>query len=77
MGFSSDLREKAAPIWAAEKRHPFVTGIGDGSLALEKFRFYMRQDYIFLVEFSRAVSLAAAKAQSSPTAAGSARGARR
>ena len=63
MGFSSDLREKAASIWAAEKRHPFVTGIGDGSLALEKFRFYMRQDYIFLVEFSRAVSLAVAKAQ--------------
>lgn len=63
MGFSDELRQKGAPIWDQEKRHPFVTGIGDGSLELEKFRYYMRQDYIFLIDFSRAISLAVAKAQ--------------
>lgn len=63
MGFSDELRKKGAPIWDQEKRHPFVTGIGDGTLDIDKFRYYMRQDYIFLIDFSRAISLAAAKAQ--------------
>lgn len=62
MGFSDDLRKKAAPIWDKERQHPFVTGIGDGTLPLEKFRYYMRQDYVFLIEFCRAISLAAVKA---------------
>ena len=63
MGFSDDLRQMGAPLWDREKRHPFVTGIGDGSLPVEKFRYYMRQDYVFLIDFCRAISLAAAKAQ--------------
>ncbi len=63
MGFSDELRQMGAPIWDKEKRHPFVTGIGDGSLPPEKFRYYMRQDYVFLIDFCRAISLAVAKAQ--------------
>ena len=63
MGFSDELRRSGAPIWDEEQRHPFVTGIGDGTLALEKFRYYMRQDYIYLIEFCRAISLAVAKAE--------------
>ena len=62
MGFSDELRRKGAPIWAEEQRHPFVVGIGDGTLALDKFRYYMRQDYIYLIEFCRAISLAVTKA---------------
>ena len=62
MRFSDALREKGASIWDREKQHPFVTGIGDGSLSLDRFRYYMRQDYLFLLDFCRAVSLAVAKA---------------
>ena len=61
MGFSDELRLKCAHIWDMEQRHPFVTGIGDGSLPLENFQYYMRQDYIFLVDFCRAISLTVAK----------------
>ncbi len=61
MGFSDELRAKGAKIWDLEKKHPFVTGIGDGSLDLDRFRYYMRQDYVFLIDFCRAVSLAVAK----------------
>ena len=64
MGFSDELRAKAAPIWDKEKQHPFITGIGDGTLSLDRFRYYMRQDYIFLIDFCRAISLAVVKAQS-------------
>ena len=63
MGFSDELRQRAASTWDKEKAHPFVTGIGDGTLSLDNFRYYMRQDYVFLIEFCRAISLAVAKAR--------------
>ena len=64
MGFSAELRRKSASTWDLEKSHPFVLGIGDGTLPLDRFRYYMRQDYLFLVDFSRVIALAAAKAGS-------------
>jgi thiaminase/transcriptional activator TenA len=60
--FTEDLRQLAEPIWAAQHVHPFVRGIGDGTLDLEKFAFWVRQDYLFLIEYSRLFGLAAARA---------------
>ncbi len=62
MGLSEELRKKASHIWEAEKKHPFVRGIGDGTLPLDRFRYYMRQDYLFLIEYCRSLALAVAKA---------------
>ena len=62
MGFSDDLRAGVASIWDRKMLHPFVTGIGDGTLPVEKFSYYMRQDYVYLVEFCRVIALAVAKA---------------
>jgi len=59
--FTSELRREAEPIWAAQHRHPFVRGIGDGTLPLERFRFWVRQDYVFLIEYARLLALAAAR----------------
>jgi thiaminase/transcriptional activator TenA len=56
------LRQAAAPIWQKILTHPFVTRLGDGTLPLENFRFYMCQDYVFLIEYSRLLALATAKA---------------
>lgn len=61
-GLSERLRARAAPIWEAQHRHPFVTGIGDGSLELERFRLWVRQDYLFLIEYARLMALGAARA---------------
>ena len=60
--FSAELRRLADPVWEAQHRHPFVRGIGDGSLALESFRHWVRQDYVFLVDYCRLFALAAARA---------------
>ena len=62
MSFSAELREAAAPVWERQVAHPFVSGIGDGTLPEEKFRFYVRQDYLFLIDYGRLLALAAARA---------------
>jgi thiaminase/transcriptional activator TenA len=61
-GFSGRLRAAAELIWAAQHAHPFVRGIGDGTLPLPRFAFWVRQDYLFLVEYSRLFALGAARA---------------
>jgi thiaminase (transcriptional activator TenA) len=61
--FSATLRIEAEPIWRKELQHPFVRGLADGSLPVERFRFYLRQDYVFLIDYCRVFALAAAKAR--------------
>jgi thiaminase/transcriptional activator TenA len=62
MRFSNRLRDKAAPIWEQEHQHPFVAGIGDGTLPIAIFQYYMRQDYLFLIDYSKVFALAVARA---------------
>lgn len=61
MSFAAILWKKAEPIWQETLHHPFVRGIGDGTLPVEKFKFYICQDYVFLIEYSRVLALATAK----------------
>lgn len=63
-GFSDELRAEAAPIWDAQLAHPFVRGIGDGTLPAEPFRHFVRQDFLYLVEYARLFALASARAPS-------------
>jgi len=60
--FSAHLRRLADPIWQAQHAHPFVRGIGDGTLERDRFVHWIRQDYRFLVEYCRLFGLAAARA---------------
>jgi thiaminase/transcriptional activator TenA len=62
MRFSDELRRAAARIWEAQHEHPFICGIADGSLAHERFRLYVRQDYLFLIDYARLLALACARA---------------
>jgi thiaminase/transcriptional activator TenA len=68
MSFSYHLRRLAGPIWDAQLRHPFVTGLGDGSLPERKFRYYILQDARFLGDLARTFSAAAQKAPDSDSA---------
>ena len=62
MSLSGELRAAAADVWEAQHRHPFVRGIGDGTLPEAAFRRYVRQDYLFLIDYGRLLALGAARA---------------
>ena len=59
---SSELRSAASSVWDAAVTHPFVRGLEDGSLDEAAFAFYIRQDYLFLIDYGRLLSLGAARA---------------
>lgn len=61
--FCDILRSKTDSLWSAIFAHPFVKGIGSGTLDREKYEFYLKQDYLYLIEFSRVFALASAKAR--------------
>lgn len=55
-------RADCAPAWDAYTRHPFAQGLADGTLPRAAFLAYLRQDYLFLIHFSRAWALGVVKA---------------
>ena len=61
--FTDELHDAARPIWDAQLAHPFVTGIGDGTLPEATFSRWVVQDYGYLKEFARIFAWAVAKAQ--------------
>jgi thiaminase/transcriptional activator TenA len=61
VALSSELRRAADPVWRAQREHPFLRGIADGTLTLGRFCFYVRQDYLFLIEYARLLALGAAR----------------
>ncbi|MBI2966163.1 MAG: thiaminase II [Chloroflexi bacterium] len=62
MTFSRALRQRSRTSWDLICGHPFVQAIGDGTLSVSRFRYFMRQDYLFLIEYARVLAMAAGKA---------------
>ncbi|MEX2530917.1 MAG: thiaminase II [Gemmatimonadota bacterium] len=62
MRFTEELFDAASDLWSAQLEHPFVRGLGDGTLAEERFRRWVLQDYGYLREFARVFAWAVAKA---------------
>jgi thiaminase/transcriptional activator TenA len=59
---SRSARLRAGSDWEAQLAHPFVRGLGDGTLADSAFRFYIEQDHLFLIDYGRLLALGAARA---------------
>jgi thiaminase (transcriptional activator TenA) len=59
--FFDRLRADTAGPWSRYIRHPFVLALGDGSLAEQKFKNFLVQDYLFLSQYARAYVLLAYK----------------
>lgn len=62
MAFTDELFAAARENWDAQLAHPFVAGLGDGSLEEERFKNWVLQDYRYLKEFARVFAWAVAKA---------------
>ncbi|MEP0211072.1 MAG: thiaminase II [Paracoccaceae bacterium] len=56
-------RKAAAGPWHDYTHHAFVEGLENGTLPRSAFLHYLIQDYVFLVHFSRAWSLAVVKSE--------------
>ncbi|MFY0760050.1 thiaminase II [Metabacillus dongyingensis] len=62
MSFSKECREYANKWWEGSFEHPFVKGIGEGSLSKEKFKYYVMQDSYYLTHFAKVQAFAGAMA---------------
>jgi thiaminase/transcriptional activator TenA len=62
MGFTDELEPLHDEVVTGIVEHPMVAGIGDGTLDPEPFRRWVKQDYVYLVEYNRVFALGAAKA---------------
>lgn len=60
MSLSETLWKGNEDLARAALEHPFVRGIGDGTLTRESFAYYVAQDAFFLEAFVRAYALALA-----------------
>ncbi|SIR94666.1 thiaminase (transcriptional activator TenA) [Haladaptatus litoreus] len=62
MRFTSSLEEVADPIWDAILEHPMVEELGAGTLDEEPFRYWVEQDYVYLIDYARVFAQGATKA---------------
>ena len=63
MTMTERLLEATKEIWDGYNETPFVKGIADGSLDHEKFKYYMIQDYLYLLDYTKVFSIGTAKAK--------------
>ena len=62
MNFSESAWGAIEPIYKSILEHPFNQELTQGTLAKERFQFYMKQDSLYLVDFARALAIAASRA---------------
>jgi len=60
---SASLRDQSDRVWEGLHAHPFLRELSRGVLPLEKFRFFIEQDLLYLPEFARCIAMGAAKSR--------------
>ncbi len=63
MSFCEEVRRETNLYWEGSFEHPFVKGLADGTLPIEKFKYYMLQDAYYLKHYTKVLAIAAAKAE--------------
>ena len=62
MEFTQLLFEKSKHIWDLYIKHPFLAQMSNNSLDIEKFKFYMLQDYLYLKDYMKVFAITLTKA---------------
>ena len=55
--WSEEAWDVARPTYLKIIEHPFVEELARGTLAADKFLFYLRQDSLYLAHYSRVLTL--------------------
>lgn len=63
MKLTEKLYEGIKDIWNGYVEQPFVKELGEGTLPEDRFRFYMVQDYRYLLQYSKVFALGILKAE--------------
>ncbi|WP_148573548.1 thiaminase II [Nocardioides caldifontis] len=56
------LRASCPTVWESLHAHPFLREMATGTLSLDRFRFYLEQDTMYLEEYAKVMALGAARA---------------
>src|SRR3954453_17183268 len=60
---SDTFRERSDRIWQGLPAHPFITELAAGTLPIDKFRFFLEQDDLYLQDYARCLAMGAAKSR--------------
>jgi thiaminase/transcriptional activator TenA len=59
--FSRLLQRRSDKIWRSIYAHPFLDELQAGTLPMDRFVYFMRQDYVYLLDFAQVLCLGGAK----------------
>ena len=59
--FSAQLRRRAGRVWRAIDAHPFLREIHAGTLPMNRFTYFILQDYVYLLDFAQVLCQGGAK----------------
>ena len=57
------MRAAASEVWDGLHGHPFIRELAEGALPLEKFRYFVEQDDLFLEDYARCLAIGVSKAR--------------
>ena len=63
MDLTDRLYAAAKDIWDGYLEQPFVKELGEGTLREDRFRFYMVQDYRYLLQYAKVFAMGVVKAR--------------
>ena len=49
--------QETLPLWEKYLDHPFIKEMGEGTLDRDKFRHYLIQDYLYLIDYAKVYSM--------------------
>lgn len=59
--FSARLKQRGDSIWRAIYAHPFLRELHAGTLAMNRFTYFILQDYLYLLDFAQVLCQGGAK----------------
>ena len=65
MRFTDQLWNEALPVYNKIQDHPFNQEMKNGTLPVEKFKFYIYQDSLYLADFAKALAIAGTRSATS------------